>query len=199
MKDNITTSNSAPTITDKNVAGIVVNYGFNDNDESPYSYTNIRDAQSNLLSKLYTRAENTRKSTNLTSNFNYKHTFDSTGRELTADFDYLRYDTKSNSNLNTETRDQNNAKIGDNVILRGIIPSLINIYSGKIDYIHPFKSGWKLEAGLKSSFVETDNQVTYYRNAGSDWEKDARSNHFIYKENINAAYAIFSRSIKNGR
>jgi outer membrane receptor protein involved in Fe transport len=180
----------------KDVAGVVVNYGFNNNDEAPYSYTNIRDAQGNIQSKLWTFSENNRKSKNLTTNFNYKHTFDSTGREITTDIDYLRYDNRSNSLLTTESRDHNDVKVGEDALLRGVIPSLINIYSGKVDYVHPFRSGWKMEAGLKSSYVETDNQVTYLRNSGADWVVDSRSNHFVYKENINAAYAIFSRSFK---
>lgn len=180
----------------KDVAGIVVNYGFNNTDEGPYSRTNIRDANGNIQSKLFTYSDNHRRSRNLTSNFNYKHTFDSTGREITADFDYLRYDNRSNSLLTTESRDHNDVKTGDDAVLKGLIPSLINIYSGKVDYIHPFRSGWKLEAGLKSSYVETDNQVEYLRNSGSVWVPDARSNHFVYEENINAAYAIMSRSIK---
>lgn len=180
----------------KDVAGIVVNYGFNNNDEGPYSRTNIRDANGNIQSKLFTSSDNERKSKNLTSNFNYKHTFDSTGREITADLDYLRYDNRSNTLLTTESRDHNDVKVGEDAILKGIIPSLINIYSGKVDYVHPFRSGWKLEAGLKSSYVETDNRVQYLRNSGSDWVVDNRSNHFVYKENINAVYGIMSRSIK---
>ncbi|MFN4316035.1 MAG: TonB-dependent receptor domain-containing protein [Chitinophagaceae bacterium] len=180
----------------KDVAGVVVNYGFNNTDEGPYSRTNIRDANGNIQSKLFTYSDNHRRSRNLTSNFNYKHTFDSTGREITADFDYLRYDNRSNSLLTTESRDHNDVKTGDDAVLKGLIPSLINIYSGKVDYIHPFRSGWKLEAGLKSSYVETDNQVEYLRNSGSVWVPDTRSNHFVYEENINAAYAIMSRSIK---
>ena len=92
--------------------------------------------------------------------------------------------------------DANDIKNGNDVILKGDIPSNIDIYSAKVDYIHPFKNGLKLEAGLKTSFVKTDNQVEYLRNSGAGWSTDDRSNHFVYKENINAAYAIFSKTIK---
>jgi hypothetical protein len=90
----------------------------------------------------------------------------------------------------------NDVKMGNDVILQGVIPSYINIYSGKIDYIHPFKGGYRLEAGLKSSYVKTDNRVDYLRNDGYGWQEDERSNHFVYTENINAAYAILSKSFK---
>ncbi len=54
----------------------------------------------------------------------------------------------------------------------------------------------KLEAGAKTSFVNTDNQVGYFRNSNSDWVKDDRTTHFVYEENINAAYAILTSSMK---
>ena len=131
-----------------------------------------------------------------TTNLNYKHTFDSTGREISFDFDNAYYNNKSNTSLTTEILDANGIENGNDVILKGIIPSDINIYSAKVDYVHPFKNGLKLEAGLKTSFVKTDNQVDYLRNSGSGWYPDDRSNHFIYKENINAAYAILFKNNK---
>lgn len=180
----------------KDVAGFVVNGNFHTGDENPFSRTNIRDDAENITSKLISTGDNTRRSSNISTNFNYKHTFDSTGREITADIDYAHYNNKSDTKLTTESFDINDMKVGIDAILKGNIPSVIDIYSAKTDYVHPFKSGLRLEAGLKTSFVSTDNQVDYLRNSGSVWIADGRSNHFIYKENINAAYAIFSKTIK---
>jgi hypothetical protein len=48
-----------------------------------------------------------------------------------------------------------------------------------------------VQAGIKSSFVRTDNNAVYtlYDETLKTWEPDTSvSNHFIYKENINAAY-----------
>ncbi|MEJ7677455.1 MAG: outer membrane beta-barrel family protein [Segetibacter sp.] len=181
----------------KDVAGFVVNGYFGDN-QQPKNITNanVRDASENILYKLRSNAGNSSLYNNISANGNYKHTFDSTGRELSADVDYAYYNNKSNNNLNTQSFDANDIKDGNPVNLVGHIPSRINIYSGKLDYVHPFKGGLKLETGLKTSYVETDNQVTYLRDNGSGWSQDDRSNHFVYKENINAAYAIFSEKIK---
>ena len=180
----------------KDVAGVVVNINTNNNDEEPVSKSNIRDANGNIESKFYSIGDNNRNSLNLSTNFNYKHTFDSTGREISADLDYVYYDNHAKNRLTTQSLDPDDNKVGEDVILLGDIPSLIKIYSGKIDYVHPFKGGIRLEAGLKTSFVNTDNQVDYLRNQGSEWMPDARSNHFLYKENINAGYAILSKTIK---
>jgi len=180
----------------RTVAGIVMNGNFSNNDEGPYSVTNIREPNGNLLTKLISFGNNTRKFKGVSTNFNFKHTFDSTGREITADADYAYYDNKSLTELNTFSYDAAGVKDGESV-LAGPIPSVIKIYSGKIDYVHPFKSGLKMEAGLKTSFVNTNNKVNYMRSDdGGSWKPDERINHFIYDENINAAYAIFSKNFK---
>jgi len=180
----------------KDVAGFVANGYFGDNHQPQSTTANVRDASESILYKLRSNADNSSSYTNISVNGNYKHTFDSTGRELSADVDYAHYNNKSNNSLSTQSFDANDIKDGNPVNLAGHIPSIINIYSGKLDYIHPFKGGLKLETGLKTSYVETDNQVTYLRNNGSGWSQDDRSNHFVYKENINAAYAIFSKKMK---
>jgi len=180
----------------KDVAGFVVNGNFGNHKQNPNSNSNVRDGAGNILYKLESLGNNSSLYTNISSNANYKHTFDSTGREISIDGDYAYYNNRSNNNLNTQSLDANNNKNGNPVGLKGHLPSNINIYSAKIDYVHPFKSGLKLESGVKTSFVHTDNQVEYSRNSGYGWSFDDRSNHFVYDENINAAYAIFSRKIK---
>ena len=182
--------------TKKTVLGVVINANLNDNDEDPTSTSFMRFPDRTIDYSIKSNGLNTRKWTGVSNNINFKHTFDSTGREITADVDYAFYDNRSKTRLTTESFDPNGIKKGDDVILRGDIPSNVDIYSAKVDYIHPFKNGVKLEAGFKTSYVSTDNQVEYLRNDGAGWTPDDRSNHFVYKENINAAYAIFSKSMK---
>jgi len=181
----------------KDIIGFVVNANFNNGNEDPVSNSNLRDAAGNIETRFKSQNDNRRVFNGLTSNVNYKHTFDSTGREITADLDYASYNNKNQTQLLTESFDASNVKTGEDVILRGTIPSMIDIYTGKVDYVHPFKNGLKLEAGVKTSYVKTNNQVDYLRSVGwIDWQADTnRSNHFIYTENINAAYAIFSKTI----
>jgi iron complex outermembrane recepter protein len=129
-------------------------------------------------------------------NLNFRHIFDSTGRELTIDADYLRYKSDKDQNFyNTSYTPQWALKTSDNLL--GELPSDIKIYSTKIDYSHPLKKGAKIETGVKSSYVETDNTAGYYNVVGNiktpDYEK---TNRFDYKENINAAYLNFNKDIK---
>jgi iron complex outermembrane receptor protein len=182
--------------TKKDIAGFVVNGNFNDHHQNQNGNSYVKDAFENVQYRLGSTSNNKRLATNISTNFNYKHSFDSTGRELTADVDYVYYNNKSNNQLNTQSYNASDIKNGNTIILKGNMPSVINIYSAKTDYVHPFKKGLKLEAGLKTSFVHNDSQVSYDRNSGNEWTPDSRSNHFLYDENINAAYSILSKSIK---
>ena len=54
----------------------------------------------------------------------------------------------------------------------------------------------RFDAGFKLSYVQNDNQVAYDNLGSSGWVKDARSNHFVYEENINAAYISLNKKWK---
>jgi len=72
-------------------------------------------------------------------------------------------------------------------------PTKINIVSFKLDYVHPFSPKTKLESGLKFSNVKTDNKIEFNNLENNIWNPDPlRSDHFIYKETISAAYASLS-------
>jgi iron complex outermembrane recepter protein len=122
-------------------------------------------------------------------NMNLRHVFDSTGRELTFDADYIRYTQDNTQMLTNDFYDHSGNIKSPKEILRGILPAAINIYSVKADYSQSLKGQMKLEAGLKSSYVNTDNDAQYANWNGTSFVNDVtRSNHFLYKENINAAY-----------
>lgn len=178
----------------KNVFGIVLN-GFTFNGHpTPTTIGNLSDANRNLESRLVSYTDNEIKFQNFSANLNWKHTFDTTGRELTADIDYVIYGNVSDMLLTTTYYNSMLEPTG-NSLLRGHLPSDIDIYTFKTDYVHPIKDG-KIEAGLKSSYVKNNNKVNYEIMVGGKWEEDLiRSNHFIYDENINAAYVNFNKQI----
>jgi hypothetical protein len=179
----------------KNVFGIVLNgfglWGY----PRPVSNQVISRPDGTVESVLKSVTGNKLEFLNYSANINYKHSFDSAGREITVDMDYVGYSNTSNSLLATDVFDGNGNKQGA-LMLRGNIPSIINIYSIKSDYVHPLKKNMRLEAGIKSSYVSNDNEVDYQRDANGTWVKDSRSNHFIYKENINAAYVSVNKKWK---
>jgi outer membrane receptor protein involved in Fe transport len=133
---------------------------------------------------------------NASINLNFRHIFDSTGTELTADVDYVKYDAnKDQYFLNTSYTPTWVKKDFDESI--GELPSDINIYSAKIDFSKPIKKGLKFETGVKSSYVNTENNAGYYLLQNGVKVIDYnRTNQFNYKENINAAYVNFNKEWK---
>lgn len=180
----------------KNVFGIVVS-GFKfDGRPTPVTTSTLRDKNGATLYSLVSDTKNEIGFQNFTGNLNWKHNFDSTGTELTADLDYVTYSNISDLVLTTNSYNSAGHLVGAPLILKGHLPSLIDIWSFKSDFVKPLKNG-RFEAGIKSSFVTNNNQVDYTRQlADKSWIKDARSNHFIYEENINAAYLNFNTQIK---
>jgi hypothetical protein len=138
--------------------------------------------------------------TNFGGNLNFRRTFKKPGQEVTADLDYVSYSSKSDQFSNNYQYNPADSLTKQPYLLRGILPQDIFIYTGKIDYATPLGKDGKFEAGLKSSFVKTDNNAPYQYfdtlGVSNTWLKDARSDHFIYNENVNAAYINYSRQIK---
>ncbi|MBC7949374.1 MAG: TonB-dependent receptor [Chitinophagaceae bacterium] len=179
----------------KSTFGVVVSGFTFSGHPTPQTETNRYDANGNLFSTMISATDNRIKFRNLTTNLNFRHVFDTTGRELGVDFDYIAYDNVSNMLLETSFFNGSGQPNGSQLQLRGHLPSKINIYSFKSDYTHPLKNG-RIEAGVKSSFVKNDNVVEYVRWDGAKWVGDSRSNHFIYDENINAAYLNGNTQVK---
>lgn len=180
--------------TKKTTFGVVFN-GFN----NPGTFRNNSDvliSDPNRVLTGITKASTTneRKWKNFGTNLNFRHVFDSTGKEITADVDYLTYKS-------TNTQDLINSYYGPTGIptftpdtLLGSLPQDINIYTAKIDYSHPLKKGAKIEAGVKVGLVKTDNDAVYDSLLNNKRILDrGRSNHFVYEENVNAAYVNFSK------
>ena len=180
----------------KNVFGVVVNGFLFAGRPTPTTYTRFSDLQENVFSRLDSRIKNELAWKNFSANLNYKHTYDSSGKEFTADLDYAIYGNTSEQMMSTGFFDGDYRQTADSLYLKGHLPSTIAIYTLKGDYTHPLKNGTRIEAGFKSSYVNSDNLVDYKRLFRGEWKQDSRNNHFLYDENINAAYLNASRQIK---
>jgi outer membrane receptor protein involved in Fe transport len=183
-------------MNDKNVLGFSV--GFISNRFDPKGDNSSTILGSDYLPTGTFTTQNRSKDhwKNASFNVNHKYTIDSLGSELTTDFDYINY---SNTSLqNFETRNYNLAGNLDQLdILKGDIGGNLNIYSLKSDLTKAFKNNWKLEAGVKTSFVKADNDLQFFDASSGTPEIDKdKTNHFIYEENINAAYGNVSKKWK---
>lgn len=123
-------------------------------------------------------------------NVNYLHRFNDKGHELALDMDYVSHFSKMDQQLDTRYIDPSGAILREPGSRRGDLPSSNDIYVAKLDYALPLGSSGKLEAGWKGSYVQTENNLKYDTLKNDMYLPDAgTSNHFKYKEQIQAGYA----------
>lgn len=151
-----------------------------------------------LLTKFYT-LDNNSKEDNLSNDYvlNYRRTFNKPGQELTLDAVY---------NTDEEIENEDVVQHITTNILDSLVPPVspppqrnhTNTHreNGNIqlNYVHPLNEKMRLEGGYQGIFRYTDDnyQVLNLMEPANNWVDDTTlSNRFIYKEQINALYAIF--------
>ena len=181
----------------KTTAGIVFSGYLNPGHNNGKNTTLLKNASDVIDSIVFATNSEKRKSNNLSVNLNLRHSFDTTGKEYTIDLDYLNYYQDKNQFYENKYLNPDYSERLPMGELKGALPATVNIYSAKTDFTFPIKKTAKIEAGLKSSYVTTDNDALYQNNTPGGYVTDeGKTNHFIYKENINAAYINYNKQIK---
>lgn len=181
-------------ISPKTTWGIVYTGDISNSHDSSPVFSLLYGANGGLDSTINTLNTSKSKFNSNGVNLNFTHKFDSVGRQLTFDLDYIHDVSGSNQMF------VNNTFLPDNTLtnstaLTDNLPAFINIYSAKTDYTHPLKGKAKIEAGVKSSYVNTDNAANYFNVVDGVRSVDYnQTNRFLYKENINAGYLNFNKN-----
>jgi hypothetical protein len=137
------------------------------------SFTSINDSE-DQRSRLFT-------------NLHYDAKLDTLGGKISADLDFTVMDMGSNALLNN-AYSTGLAQSKDQVLT--LNDMYYTIFTSKVDWIQPLKGGKVLEAGLKGSWVESDNDLDLSRGINdAPLQPDPNSNRFIYQENVLAAYS----------
>ena len=181
----------------KTVYGFVINSNLNN--FRPYNRNNSKviDENKQPIFNFNTQTKNNNKNRNATVNFNIKHTFDSTGRELTADVDYGYFSNDNFSRVSTQYYKLDGSSLQPDYILDGFQDGNLNYLTAKADYVNPMKKKARIETGFKTSIVSADNDARFFNmSSGSPVDDASKTNHFYYDENINAAYFIFKKEEK---
>ncbi|MBD0258882.1 MAG: outer membrane beta-barrel protein, partial [Cytophagales bacterium] len=180
----------------KSTFGVLVTGFSNDfNQDNALNKTIISNQAGDITQKANTWVTVNNLWTNVTGNLNYKYDLNGQGREFTADLDYSRFDGSSYNYLLTRYFDAGDEEFRPADETQNRMPSAIDIWAFKADYVHPTKKG-KLEAGVKSSYVQSDNNLMYDNRQDAEWVRvDSSSNHFNYHENINAAFGNYSTAL----
>lgn len=124
---------------------------------------------------------------NLEFNANAQYSFNTSGREISADINYIRHDGNGLQQINNELFTADGLPVENQQFFYDL-SSNTGIFTVKADYVHPLKGKGKIETGFKSGFVNNDH--------GLETDFHQNSNRFLYKEQVHAAYATYQQSWK---
>lgn len=156
-------------------------------------FTDIHAKPQSYIASTKDEKEN---NSNITLNLNYKKDIDSLGSAFNIDFDYGYYRRRAHD-INTNRFNNFTSAPRPDYIFRNTTPIRVDIYSLKADWTKYIDSSFKIETGIKLSLVKNNNELIADSVSGSQWTPDkGRSNHFVYDENIYAAYITLSKEFK---
>jgi len=126
-------------------------------------------------------------SNRVAANLHYIGKLDSLGTQLSFDADYIYTDFDAITEL---TSTGNGDDPFDMITTNN--PSDYKVFTTKADFNKVFNKNQRLEVGLKGSWVRSDNVLDFRR---MDEVDEDRSFHYLYEENVSAAYANFITSM----
>lgn len=152
----------------------------------------------NLSTIYYTEFQNKimYKNSNYSFNTELKHQIDTLGQEIKINMDYSSYKNIMSQFYTTNYLLTDGSTLKEDV-LYGDHLDKIDLYALKADYTKPLKGKVNLEAGVKSSYIKTSNNMRFYNHTiVSDHFDSLRSSLFDYSENINSAYINFNKGFR---
>lgn len=181
-------------LSDKTIIGVITNGVSNGITTTTDNASMVFNDADVFSSSFFTSALTNANRNNRAVNLNLKHTFKKSD-ELSVDVDYARYANSDLQNYTTRFTDTSGQPTQDDYVLYGDLDGMLDIKSVKADYSKPVGDKGKLEGGFKSSWVKADNDIQYFdRSNGGNVPDPTKSNHFVYRENINAAYVNANRT-----
>lgn len=176
--------------------GFLVSGNIADDKTNGDNITYIKGANTNITDRVLV-ANNKLRGDRKSLNGNINYQYNNKGRTLNIDADYglFRMDNEQ-FQPNEFYNPSQTVKLSERNYTM-ITPSDIDIWSLKADYEQDFKKG-KLAIGFKSTYINSDNTLDFYNHESNKLSFDSLlSNHFLYRENINAVYTSYNKGFKN--
>lgn len=181
-------------VSKKHTLGVTVSAVSNKFNPTGKNDSDVLDANYDKVSSFGTYNRSRDNWHNHGLNLNHKFIIDSTGTELVTDVDYGNFGNTTVQDFTTRYYDVSGSEFQDPYLLHGDVKGNLDLFAAKSDFT-TIIDGVKLETGVKSSFVKADNNLAFYDvSSGTPVFDPTKSNHFIYKENINAVYGNASKS-----
>ncbi|EJL76099.1 outer membrane beta-barrel family protein [Chryseobacterium populi] len=173
-------------INKKHSLGFTYNMRYNKSFNSILDVTNLEDG---VLRNRTVNHEDA-QTRNHSFNLNYEIKTDTLGSKLTSNVSYLWFN-RDKVSLNQTFPISNADEYG---AFQQSVPQIINNYAANIDYLKKTAKGHTWLVGVSYNHTNTDNDTRQDVLKDESFVNDPnQTNHFIYKENILAAYITYER------
>ncbi|WP_347158646.1 TonB-dependent receptor domain-containing protein [Pontibacter chitinilyticus] len=182
-------------LNDRHSIGALANLSLNRNTSSFNTSSYLRNSEA-----MFIDAKNQSRETygNGTFNLHYLGKIDTTGTTFSADLDYVHIESEEDASFHNRYLPLVSGATVSEELLRNENPTGYHIYSAKVDFAKQLSTKTKLELGAKASHVKSDNELRFFQVQDSQEVPDARrSSHFIYTEDIFAAYTNLSATLSD--
>ncbi|WP_181304165.1 TonB-dependent receptor domain-containing protein [Rufibacter sp. XAAS-G3-1] len=129
----------------------------------------------------------------------YRKTFAKPGQELTADAVFNVEEESGEDDFRQMYYDAEGGVLTDrNLLQANDVLEKEREFSLQVDYVHPFAEKGKWEAGYRSTFERSDEdvQAADFDNASSLFVNSiGRTNHFVYDEWVHAVYGNYGNAL----
>jgi outer membrane receptor protein involved in Fe transport len=185
------------TVDPMNSFGATLNYRNSDRSRNNQSQVQEFDPSNNLVSDYNDIVAGLEKGNDLDINANYMLKFKKPQQLLTAELSFSRSKENETNNIYTIP----NIPVITNPDKRNEYQGETDMdFFGQADYVQPFSKEAKLETGYKGSYKKRDNDdhTDLFNYTTGEFETSTSSlNHFVYQEQVQALYAIYSNKIGN--
>ena len=125
------------------------------------------------------------------------HNYKKAGEQLTADGNYFAGKHDGNSLYNTGYY-SGDGDFLNTLVQRQLSSGIVRFLTLQTDYVNPLTSKTKLETGLRAQLRKTTNNTDNYNqdSAGSFIKNPGSTNNYTNNDNVYAAYASITSSIK---
>lgn len=120
-------------------------------------------------------------------NGNYIRKLDTLGSEIFVAAQFGKFNIHTISNIHQET---SIGSVINNSVKRNNSNNDINIFGVQSDFTKAFNKQWRLESGIKETYIYKSSSLVFENYTNNDWISDPNyKNGFDFSENILAAYA----------
>lgn len=184
-------------LSKKDILGFVITHNNGSAESNTNNNSIVLNSTKQAASTFKTIATSENVNKNTVANINYKHSFNTTGKELTADIDYGEFRSTAISSTGTKYYSLNGGMLQPDYILDGDQAGKLSLKTAKVDYANPLPKGARFETGLKTSYVSSDNDAKFFDvSSGTPVDDATKTNRFFYEEYNNAAYVNFAKEFK---